>query len=453
MSTDGILEYQGTKRVLFRGDTSNIVFDTRTTSLGIGVTGSNNPSSNLYITGNAYVSSNLAIGGVMTMGVVNVAARHNLQAVTDMGNVTTHTVEFTNPTTSIVASGNVEVGGELTMTGTGALTLPSGTTEEKPTGVAGMIRFNSTVNRLEVYNGTEWQGIGGVSATQSAGSGTISTSGGYKIHTFTSSGDLVVNSGGEVEYLVVAGGGGGGAGNGGGGMGAGGAGGLLTGTVTVGPGNYTVTVGDGGAGGTAIGYSSGTNGNNSSISFPTQVIADGGGKGATSSGPGTTPGGSGGSGGGGGGKNGGGGVGGTGTSGPPRQGYNGGQGGNGTSGTVYKGGGGGGAGAVGQSYTNSNSVSLGLNGGIGIQSSINGNATYYAGGGGGGVIVSGWANTIYGGTGGSGGGGDGGDAPTTQVPTNGDDGTPNTGGGGGGGAYQRSGGGGGSGIVIIRYLT
>ena len=117
MSTDGILEYQGTKRVLFRGDTSNIVFDTRTTSLGIGVTGSNDPSSNLYITGNAYVSSNLAIGGVMTMGVVNVAARHNLQAVTDMGNVTTHTVEFTNPTTSIVASGNVEVLKELTVTG------------------------------------------------------------------------------------------------------------------------------------------------------------------------------------------------------------------------------------------------------------------------------------------------------------------------------------------------
>ena len=113
MSTDGILEYQGTKRVLYRGDTSNIVFDTRTTSLGIGVTGSNNPSSNLYITGNAYVSSNLAIGGVMTMGVVNVAARHNLQAVTDMGNVTTHTVEFTNPTTSLVASGNVEVGGNF----------------------------------------------------------------------------------------------------------------------------------------------------------------------------------------------------------------------------------------------------------------------------------------------------------------------------------------------------
>ena len=107
MSTDGILEYQGTKRVLYRGDTSNIVFDTRTTSLGIGVTGSNNPSSNLYITGNAYVSSNLAIGGVMTMGVVNVAARHNLQAVTAIGNVTTQTVQFDNPTTAFTTTGNV----------------------------------------------------------------------------------------------------------------------------------------------------------------------------------------------------------------------------------------------------------------------------------------------------------------------------------------------------------
>jgi len=390
----GTLDYKQVSKVTFVGASSNTVIDTTTGSLGVGV-GVGGPTSNLHVVGNAFISS------------------------------------------------------DLTVSGTGAITVPVGTTEQQPTGVAGMIRFNSTLNRLEVYNGTAWQGLGGISAT----GGTVTTSGGYKIHTFTDVSDtFTVISGGEVEYLVVAGGGGGGAGSGGGGMGGGGAGGLLTGTVTVGSGNYNVTVGDGGAGGIAPAYSSGTNGTDSTISFPTQVIADGGGKGATSSGPGTTPGGSGGSGGGGGGDNGAGGVGGTGTSGPPRQGYNGGRGGNGTSGTVYKGGGGGGAGANGQSYSQSNSFSLGLNGGIGIQSSINSNATYYAGGGGGGVIVSGWANTIYGGTGGSGGGGDGGDAPTTQVSTIGDAGTQNTGGGGGGGAYQRSGGGGGSGIVIIRYL-
>ena len=155
MSTDGILEYQGTKRVLFRGDTSNIVFDTRTTSLGIGVTGSNDPSSNLYITGNAYVSSNLAIGGVMTMGVVNVAARHNLQAVTDMGNVTTHTVEFTNPTTSIVASGNVEVGGNVTVSSN--LIVTGNVEITKDLYCSGMIHnLESMENTIRSWNPDYW---------------------------------------------------------------------------------------------------------------------------------------------------------------------------------------------------------------------------------------------------------------------------------------------------------
>ena len=39
------------------------------------------------------------------------------------------------------------------------------------------------------------------------------TSGVYTIHTFTSPGNFVVTSGGEVEYLIVGGGGGGGSGD------------------------------------------------------------------------------------------------------------------------------------------------------------------------------------------------------------------------------------------------
>tara|TARA_Y100000004_G_scaffold27323_1_gene27922 strand:+ start:13 stop:2664 length:2652 start_codon:yes stop_codon:yes gene_type:complete len=84
------------------------MFDTTTTSLGIGVTGTDHPSSNLYITGNAYVSSNIAVGGVLTMGTVNVVARHDLESVTATGNTTPLTVEFQNADTSLVASGNVE---------------------------------------------------------------------------------------------------------------------------------------------------------------------------------------------------------------------------------------------------------------------------------------------------------------------------------------------------------
>ena len=117
MSTSGHLKFQGTNRATFVGETSNIMFDTTSTSLGIGVTGTDHPSSNLYITGNAYVSSNIAVGGVLTMGTVNVVARYDLEGVTATGNTTPLTVEFQNTDTSLVASGNVEVAKELTVTG------------------------------------------------------------------------------------------------------------------------------------------------------------------------------------------------------------------------------------------------------------------------------------------------------------------------------------------------
>jgi hypothetical protein len=117
MSTNGHLKFQGTNRATFVGETSNIMFDTTTTSLGIGVTGTDHPSSNLYITGNAYISNSISVGGVLTMGTVNVVARHDLEAVTAMGNTTPLTIEFSNATTGIVTTGNVEVGGELTVSG------------------------------------------------------------------------------------------------------------------------------------------------------------------------------------------------------------------------------------------------------------------------------------------------------------------------------------------------
>ena len=48
------------------------------------------------------------------------------------------------------------------------------------------------------------------SAFVSATGGTITTSGNYRIHTFTGSANFIVSSGGTVEVLLVGGGGGGG---------------------------------------------------------------------------------------------------------------------------------------------------------------------------------------------------------------------------------------------------
>jgi hypothetical protein len=105
--------------------------------------------------------------------------------------------------------------------------------------------------------------------------------------------------------------------------------------------------------------------------------------------------------------------------------------------------GGGGGGAGGNAPTGSTAV-----GGIGVQSSITGTATYYGGGGGGGL------GTSYSQSFGAGGQGGGGYGASNSGPAAA--GSPNTGGGGGGGTAFRgtssgANGAGGSGVVIIAY--
>lgn len=261
--------------------------------------------------------------------------------------------------------------------------------------------------------------------------GAIADVGGYRIHTFTSSGTFQTFGPMNVDYLVVGGGGGGGSGDGGGG----GGGGVVAGSNTTGTISYSVVVGSGGAGaGLGETGTAATNGLDSSFLGANAV---GGGHGGREDN--------------------------TGGGGPKNFAGNGGSGGGfaganaaspfpaGGSGTVGQGnmggtrgpgsfgmGGGGGAGGVGGDGTAGNQ---GGAGGAGLGSSISSAPTYYAAGGGGAGRAAG------GGIGGVGGGGNG------ALPNaNGIAGTVNTGSGGGGGGDQAtSGGAGGSGVVIVRY--
>lgn len=283
--------------------------------------------------------------------------------------------------------------------GTTALTIPVGTTAERPgTPENGMIRYNSTISANEIYQGGAWNTF-----------------------SFTYA----------VEVIAVAGGGGGGCYCGGGG----GAGGLVysSSTTLIGSTAYTVTVGAAGTGGLGGANNSGTNGTNSSFGT-TLVVATGGGGGAYGYNGNSATGNSGGSGGGS--------TQASTASGTAGQGNNGGQ---GTTSAAQGGGGGGGAGVVGGTGT----VGVGGTGGNGLNTystwasaTSTGASGYYAGGGGGGD-GSGSAE----GTGGAGGGGNG-----RGGSSGGSAGTANTGGGGGGGGYPSTDGyNGGSGIVIIRY--
>ena len=258
--------------------------------------------------------------------------------------------------------------------------------------------------------------------------GNITSSGGYRIHTFTSSGTFVNTIPSlSAEYLIVAGGGGGGAQTGGGG----GAGGMRTGTSTLSATSYSITVGSGGS--AAPAQSSPPRAGSGTDSVFNSITSIGGGGGGSYQGNSInsqSTGANGGSGGGGAAMSS---PGGSGTGG---QGNNGGQ---GRTGGEYDGGGGGGAGQAG---TSGNS---GSHGGNGQASSITGSSVTYAGGGGG----CGQGGNPFG-NGGSGGGGDGGNDVQPGVA-----GTANRGGGGGGSRdYGGVGGGarnGGSGVVIVRY--
>ena len=289
---------------------------------------------------------------------------------------------------------------------------------------------SSGVKNVQVTNPDGLTSIlsGAFTVTNFASGGTITEVGGYRIHTFTSSGTFTVNRGGNVECLVVAGGGGTGyslyhnGGGGGGGV-------LYNASKYIESGSMSVTIGNGGAGGTAT-YGTGTNGGNTIFG---DITANGGGYGGTYS---SNPGNNGGSGGGGA-ENG---ADASHSPGNATQGNSGGFGYTGGQGA----GGGGGAGQVGQ-------VGVlnvrGGNGGNGMDFFISGSNTYY-GGGGGGSAYYGSATS----SGGLGGGGTG-FSSASNGSAGSANGLANTGGGAGG--YERSdgrnGGAGGSGIVIIRY--
>jgi hypothetical protein len=60
-------------------------------------------------------------------------------------------------------TGNVDLTGTLVVNGSTAVTVSKGTTAQRPTGVAGMFRYNTTDSQFEGYT-TEWGEIGGGAA-------------------------------------------------------------------------------------------------------------------------------------------------------------------------------------------------------------------------------------------------------------------------------------------------
>ena len=144
--------------------------------------------SNVLVVGGNVSVSNVITAQRLKLNNVSVLTNQDFQQVTNVGNVTTNTVEFTNPTTSLVASGNVEVGGELSVSGNvevgGELSV-SGDVEigtanlfvDTTTGNVG-VGTASPKSTLDVYQGPNIT-FGGTTATLAdSPSLTLSSSGG-----------------------------------------------------------------------------------------------------------------------------------------------------------------------------------------------------------------------------------------------------------------------------------
>jgi hypothetical protein len=337
------------------------------------------------ITGTAAVANGGT--GRTTLTANNVLLGNGTTAVNFVAPGTSGNVLTSNGTTWTSAAAP-STAAQFTATGTGANTMPVGTTAQRPaTPTAGMYRLNTTTSEPEWYDTVSGAWVS------------------FRIEPVRPY---------TIAYLVVAGGGAGGDTDSGGG----GAGGYIASTTAVTMGStFTITVGAG-APPTQSNNTRGANGSNSAAFGVTAIGGGGGGGGAGASGSNAFAQ-SGGSGGGAGSTRSSG-FNGAGTSGQGNAG------GNGASGNG--GGGGGGAGAAGSNGPSGN-------GGAGLQWL---NGSFYAGGGGGGH----GSNT----SGGVGGGGSG------FTLGNGTSGSANTGGGGGGGGGNNGdGGAGGSGIAIIRY--
>lgn len=107
-------------------------------------------------------------GPVTTNGTITIAGILNVANGGTGANTSTGTgsVVLQNAPTitgnAVFSGANVNFSGNtVTMSGSGAIKLPTGTTAERPTPATGMLRFNANTTAFEGYNGTNWGTVGG----------------------------------------------------------------------------------------------------------------------------------------------------------------------------------------------------------------------------------------------------------------------------------------------------
>lgn len=105
----------------------------------------------ITMTGDATINGDITYAGDMDItGSLDV----------DNMNLDGNTISTTDTNGNLTISPNGT--GEVILSATSAITIPVGTTAQRPTNSTGQIRFNTTDGRFEGYDGNAWAGLGGV---------------------------------------------------------------------------------------------------------------------------------------------------------------------------------------------------------------------------------------------------------------------------------------------------
>ena len=149
----GLSSYNGGDIIYASGSTT-------LTRLGIGSNGQILQSNG---TSPAWVNASSIVGG---------AAGSNTQIQFNNSGALGASSNLTWNGSTLAIGGALTATADSTFSSTGALTISKGTTAQRPTATAGMLRFNTTTNEFEGYNGTTWASVGGAALSNDTSTAT-----------------------------------------------------------------------------------------------------------------------------------------------------------------------------------------------------------------------------------------------------------------------------------------
>lgn len=149
----GLASYNGGDIIYASGSTT-------LTRLGIGTNGQIMQSNGTIPT---WVNASSVVGG---------AAGSNTQVQFNNSGALGASSNLTWNGTTFAITGALTASSDSTFSSTGALTISKGTTAQRPTATAGMLRFNTTTNEFEGYNGTTWASVGGAALSNDTSTAT-----------------------------------------------------------------------------------------------------------------------------------------------------------------------------------------------------------------------------------------------------------------------------------------